>query len=71
MKPLKGNRKYSGFIITMMIYSAVVVITLFRVQVEQIEVPAFCFQLAAAYSILCGLFFGSNVLEHFASERKD
>lgn len=68
MKPLSGNRKYSGFIIANVLFTIVVIIAVFRVSPDQMNLPAFVFQLAASYSVLCGLFFGSNVLEHFSSK---
>jgi len=66
MKPLTGKRKFLGFLFAVILFTIVVIITIYRVQPGQIDLPSFVFQLAASYSVICGLFFGSNVLEHFS-----
>lgn len=66
MNPLTGKRKFFGFLFSLLLFTFVVIISLYRVPPEQIELPSFVFQLAASYSVICGLFFGSNVLEHYS-----
>ncbi len=71
-----GTRKVTAFIITLSVYSFVVLIAVLLLRNHPDILPSFAFQLASAYGILCGLFFGSNVLEHFSkngakSEKED
>ena len=67
MNPKPGRRKFTAFVITMICFSGMVVFALCKVDPSAIDVPAFAVQLATGYSVVCGLFFGSNVLEHFAN----
>ncbi|GMU87109.1 MAG: hypothetical protein AMXMBFR48_23500 [Ignavibacteriales bacterium] len=66
MKP--GSRKFTGFLLTLLSFSAVAILALFRSEMESSVLPSFVFQLASAYGIICGLFFGSNVLVHYAKK---
>lgn len=61
-----GSRKFTGFLLTLFSFSAVAVLAVCILKTEAAVLPSFVFQLASAYGIICGLFFGSNVLEHYA-----
>jgi hypothetical protein len=69
MKIEEGSRKLTACIIAIAIFTIVLCIILFRYDVSSGDVPMLVFQSAAAYALLCGLFFGSNVLEHYAPKR--
>ncbi len=71
IRPLKGNRKYAGFLLALFLYTALNVIAMFRISESRMDLPAYAFQLAAGISVICGLFFGSNVLEHFSAKEKE
>lgn len=63
-----GSRKFTGFLLTLFSFSAVTVLAVCMLKTESAVLPSFVFQLASAYGIICGLFFGSNVLEHYAKK---
>jgi len=64
-----GSRKFLGFVLTLIAYTIVLIITITKVPNLVIDLPIFAVQCSMGYSIICGLFFGSNVLEHFADKR--
>jgi len=68
-----GIRKITAFLITAAVYSVVILTAVMLLRDYPEILPSFAVQLATAYGILCGLFFGSNVLEHFSKkgERRD
>lgn len=70
LSPLHGRRKFTAFVYTLFVYSAVIICALIIGSGEPVNLSSFAFQLASAYAILSGLFFGSNVLEHFAGTEK-
>lgn len=63
-----GSRKFTGFLLALFSFSALTILTVCRVEMEAAVLPSFVFQLASAYGIICGLFFGSNVLVHYAKK---
>lgn len=63
-----GNRKFFAFVGTVVLFTAVVLVALFKHN-GVIDMPTFAFQLASAYAILSGLFFGSNALVHLAGKK--
>ena len=69
--PLKGYRKYAAFLVALILYAALNVLAIFRIPADQLDVPMYVFELAAGISVICGLFFGSNVLEHFSTQGKE
>jgi hypothetical protein len=71
MKQFSGKRKFFGFLCALFFFSLVTVIALYRVPAGQVDLPSFVFQLAAAYALICGLFFGSNVMEHYAPQGRE
>ena len=66
----QGSRKFIGFILTLIAYTLVLIIAITKVPNLVIDVAIFSVQCSMGYSIICGLFFGSNVLEHFADKNK-
>jgi len=70
ISPEKGNRKYAAFLLALSLYMMLNIVALFRVTESRLDLPAYAFQLAAGISVICGLFFGSNVLEHFSTKEK-
>ncbi|NUN09660.1 MAG: hypothetical protein HUU54_10835 [Ignavibacteriaceae bacterium] len=66
----QGSRKFIAFMITVFLFTVVVIITAALLKHDNAVLPSFVFQLASAYGILCGLFFGSNVLEHYSGRGK-
>jgi hypothetical protein len=63
-----GNRKFFAFLITVVLFTVVVLVGLFKHN-GTVDMPTFAFQLASAYAIMSGLFFGSNALVHIAAPR--
>jgi hypothetical protein len=68
MNPKNGKRKFTAFIITITCFTAIVIFCLSKIDLSRLDLSSFAVQLATGYSVVCGLFFGSNVLEHFASK---
>lgn len=66
-----GMRKFTAFVITMITYSTAAVSACILLKGEPSVLPSLVFQLASAYGLLCGLFFGSNVLEHYSKNRSE
>ncbi|MEI8167077.1 MAG: hypothetical protein WCG26_11895, partial [Chloroflexales bacterium] len=51
---------------TLFIFTFVVIFALVSIHPTNLDMSTFVFQLGTAYSVISGLFFGSNVLEHFS-----
>ncbi len=66
-----GSRKFTAFLFTIVLYSIAVLFSVFILKENTGVLPSLAFQLASAYGILCGLFFGSNVLEHYSRKGAD
>jgi hypothetical protein len=67
MNPKNGKRKFTAFIITISCFTGMMIFCLCKIDLLRFDLSSFAVQLATGYSIICGLFFGSNVLEHFAN----
>jgi len=65
-----GNRKFTAFVITVILFTVVVMMALFKHN-GVVDMPTFAFQLASAYAILSGLFLGSNALVHLAGKKNE
>jgi len=65
----QGSRKFFGFIITIVLFTAILFYAISKAN-NFICDANFVFQSAMAYGVVAGLFFGSNVLEHFANRNK-
>lgn len=68
MRP--GLRKFTAYVYCLISFSLLTIIALFALREKAEVLPAFVFQLASAFGVICGLFYGSNVLEHFARKEE-
>jgi len=69
MKP--GTRKFYGFIITLLVYTAVLITVALTYPAGISDVSAFAVQSSIGYCGIAGLFFAGNVAEHFANKGKN
>ncbi len=65
-----GNRKFLGFVITIVLYTLVLIAVVSKLPNLVVDFSVFAVQSAMGFGIVAGLFFGSNVLEHFADKGK-
>lgn len=65
----QGNRKFLGFVITIIFFTAILFYAISKANSFVCDAN-FVFQSAMAYGVVSGLFFGSNVLEHYANKNK-
>lgn len=68
MKP--GNRKFLGFLISIVLYTIVLMTALITFKQAIPDLSAFAVQCSIGFCGICGLFFTGNVLEHFADKKK-
>lgn len=68
---MSNNRKFFGFLLAVCLYTAVMLVMLFRFPTLVIDGSVFAVQLSMGYSGICGLFFVSNVAEHFSKRGKE
>lgn len=66
----QGSRKFFGFLITVLLYTVVVLAALLRGGAVT-DMAVFSMHVSLGYCGICGLFFGSNVLEHFSGNKKE
>jgi hypothetical protein len=62
-----GQRKFLGFLITIVLYTVALIIVVTKMNNLIVDLSVFAVQAAMGYGIVAGLFFGTNVLEHFAN----
>lgn len=67
----QGNRKFLGFILTLVAYTVVLIIAITKVPNLVIDISLFSVQCAFGYGTIASLFFASNVLEHFANRNNN
>lgn len=58
----QGNRKFYAFMITVVLFTAVVIYALAKADTTPTDMSSFSFQLALAYTAIYGTFAGSNVI---------
>ena len=63
-----GNRKFLGFVITIGLYTAVLILVVITFKGLVVNLEAFAVQASIGFCGISGLFFTSNVLEHFANK---
>lgn len=66
-----GNRKLLAFFITISIFSAAVLTALWILRPTSLDFVSLITTLATSYATLSGLFFGSNILEHFSKKKNE
>jgi len=66
----EGNRKFIGFILTLIAYTGVLIIAITKIPNLVVDVSTFSVQCAFGFGTISSLFFASNVLEHFADKEK-
>ena len=64
-----GARKFTGFIISILLYTTVMIVAIYKVTGITLDLSAFAVQASIGYCGICGLFFSSNVMEHFADSK--
>ncbi|MBX2975433.1 MAG: hypothetical protein KF721_04815 [Ignavibacteriaceae bacterium] len=65
-----GTRKFIGFIITAVFYTAVLMLVIVKQPNMIVDLSVFASQSAFGYVIISGAFFASNVLEHYSQKVK-
>lgn len=65
-----GLRKFTAYVYCLICFSLLTVFAVVMLQNKPEVLPGFVFQLASAFGVICGLFYGSNVLEHFAKKEE-
>ncbi len=64
--PEQGKRKVFVFLVTCILYTSCIMFAIAKQKEFQIDMPTFAFQLSFGYSVLSGLFYGSNVATYFS-----
>lgn len=64
-----GNRKFYSFLVTVLLYTFVVMAALLKGNSVG-DMAVFALQVSMGFCGISGLFFGSNVLEHFAQAKE-
>jgi hypothetical protein len=67
----QGTRKFAGFIVAITLYTLVMGFVVYKIPNLVIDLSAFAVQASLGYCGICGLFFGANVAEHFASKKPE
>lgn len=70
MKINFGTRKFIAFVLSLFVYTALVIMVVVKLPSLIVDLSVFVVQLAMGIVIIVGAFFASNVAEHFSNNVK-
>lgn len=65
-----GGRKFIGFLVTVILYTVVLMLLIWKMPNMIVDLSAFAVQSSIGFCGIAALFFTSNVLEHFSNKNK-